>query len=37
MRDEVFRCRLVMLANTAFQACAIDHSAISPCRIRSLQ
>jgi hypothetical protein len=30
VRYEVFRCRLVCLAEIAFQACLIDRSSISP-------
>jgi len=30
LRNEVFRCRLVMLAKIAFQACSFNHSDISP-------
>jgi hypothetical protein len=37
MRNEVFRCRSVMLAEIAFQACLIDRSSISPFRINNLQ
>jgi len=37
LRNEVFRYRLVRLAKIAFQACAIDHSAISPFTINDLR
>jgi len=37
LRKELFRYRLVMPARIAFQACAIDHSAISPFRIKHLR
>ena len=37
MRPEVFRCCRVRVARIAFQACAIDHSAISPFRINHLR
>src|SRR5438128_1040013 len=37
MRHEVCRCRSVTLAKIAFQACAIDHWAISPFTISDLR
>ena len=37
MRNEVFRCRSVMLAAIAFQACSLNHSDISPFRINGLR
>jgi hypothetical protein len=37
LRVAVRRCRLVKVAGSTFQACAIDHSAISPFRINNLQ
>ena len=37
LRNELFQCRLVMLATIVFQACSFNHSDISPFRIRDLQ
>lgn len=37
LRNEVFRCRLVSVAEIAFQACSIDHSDISPFKINDLR
>jgi hypothetical protein len=36
LREEVFRYHSGCLAKTVFQSCAIDHSAISPFRIKNL-
>ena len=37
LREEVFQYHSVCVARTAFQACSIDHSDISPFRINDLQ
>jgi hypothetical protein len=37
VRDAMLRCLLVSVAGFAFQACAFNHSAISPFRINHLQ
>jgi hypothetical protein len=37
LRNEMFRYRLVSVAEIAFQACSIDHSDISPFRINHLR